>query len=324
MPGHPKLMKSAKQPDEAHKCDKEEKLRRLIDDIFVTAQEHSPATTRPIREVDCRMEALEDLKQGRRGPAAEGLRHLAKVFKRDPRTIRRWIEAGHFPGAYKTEGGQWRIPASALVDTQVPAKLQSRRVKVPNRILKSQALKRFTQTNGEITHVTIILLEQYLHEKNLDSPQNANDVNHYLTDEDFVKYLKYFYDAVLSKGASFMRDTIDRLALKSAETRFQGKTSTRDMGKPEPKKMRRYRSAMTITYLANFYSVHRSTIHRWLKSDSSFKMNILEAFTRTGSEAQHHASGEIYEQANKQPSMEETDDESDLYENDYQNELNQD
>jgi excisionase family DNA binding protein len=43
------------------------------------------------------------------------VRELADRFGRRPGTVRAWVEAGRFPGAYRMHGSkEWRIPASAL------------------------------------------------------------------------------------------------------------------------------------------------------------------------------------------------------------------
>ena len=39
---------------------------------------------------------------------------LAARFHRSPSTIRGWLEAGRFPGAYKLNGRDWRVPPDAL------------------------------------------------------------------------------------------------------------------------------------------------------------------------------------------------------------------
>ena len=50
----------------------------------------------------------------------------AKYLRNSPKTIRKWIGAGRFPGAYRTSGdtGRWRIPASELKNPK-PAKAVS-------------------------------------------------------------------------------------------------------------------------------------------------------------------------------------------------------
>lgn len=41
---------------------------------------------------------------------------LAAMFDVEQRTIIRWIEQGHFPGAYRTKpGGHYRIPPAAVI-----------------------------------------------------------------------------------------------------------------------------------------------------------------------------------------------------------------
>ncbi len=44
----------------------------------------------------------------------KGLQWASLVFKKDARTIRRWCEKGHFPGALKTKGKHWRIPPQVV------------------------------------------------------------------------------------------------------------------------------------------------------------------------------------------------------------------
>ncbi len=40
--------------------------------------------------------------------------YLAKLFGRQPSTVRAWLERGDFPGGYKLHGKEWRVPASGL------------------------------------------------------------------------------------------------------------------------------------------------------------------------------------------------------------------
>jgi hypothetical protein len=39
---------------------------------------------------------------------------LAAQFQRSPSTVRGWIEAGRFPGAYKLRGRDWRVSLAAV------------------------------------------------------------------------------------------------------------------------------------------------------------------------------------------------------------------
>ena len=39
---------------------------------------------------------------------------LATRFGRAPSTVRAWIEAKRFPGAYKLRGREWRVPPAAI------------------------------------------------------------------------------------------------------------------------------------------------------------------------------------------------------------------
>lgn len=39
---------------------------------------------------------------------------LARLFGKQPSTVRGWVERGDFPGAYKLHGKEWRVPASSI------------------------------------------------------------------------------------------------------------------------------------------------------------------------------------------------------------------
>ena len=68
--------------------------------------------------VDWVLELLGDGPTGR--PGAPGpvvdlnVPDLAFLFKKKPSTVRAWIERGDFPGAYKLNGKEWRVPAAAV------------------------------------------------------------------------------------------------------------------------------------------------------------------------------------------------------------------
>lgn len=326
--GQPKSVKSARQALETQVLNEGRRIQRLIQEAcreaFAKAQGKPLAKIRPIREVDCRMEALEDLKQGRRGPAAEGLRHLAKVFKRDPRTIRRWVEAGYFPGAYKTEGGQWRIPPASLSNIQLPAKLQNRRLKVPNRSLKQQAQKQFARFNHQFTNIIVILHHQLLTIKKHEQPHEWNELIEQLKEKSFVEFLKKTFGGFEKMGARGIQNSINTIMLEHAKNCMQAEINMADAEngdikstKDAVKNQRRYRSAMTATYLANLYGVHRSTIHRWLSSDNSFKRKVLETFATLGNEAMGQEIKDTYAGSTKHPTMEEDYDDADSDPNKY-------
>jgi len=42
------------------------------------------------------------------------IRDLAKLFGKQPSTVRGWVERGDFPGAYKLHGKEWRVPESGV------------------------------------------------------------------------------------------------------------------------------------------------------------------------------------------------------------------
>ena len=39
---------------------------------------------------------------------------LSAYFHRAPSTVRAWLEGGRFPGAFKLNGRDWRVPPAAL------------------------------------------------------------------------------------------------------------------------------------------------------------------------------------------------------------------
>ncbi len=47
-------------------------------------------------------------------PAELTVAELAGRFHRSPSTVRGWLEAGRFPGAFKLNGRDWRVPAVAV------------------------------------------------------------------------------------------------------------------------------------------------------------------------------------------------------------------
>jgi hypothetical protein len=81
-------------------------LERLVADVPAGAQVTVPAdwirellATRPVRAV-----ASVDLTVG----------DVARLFARQPSTIRGWCEQGRLPGAYRLRQREWRIPPAAL------------------------------------------------------------------------------------------------------------------------------------------------------------------------------------------------------------------
>src|SRR5262245_26376473 len=43
---------------------------------------------------------------------------LAQRFRKGPSTIRAWLESGAFPGAYKLNGKEWRVPLDGVIAMQ--------------------------------------------------------------------------------------------------------------------------------------------------------------------------------------------------------------
>ena len=55
-------------------------------------------------------------------PADYTVAQLAERFGRETVTIRSWLAAGRFDGAYKLNQKEWRIPASAVLGFEVAAR----------------------------------------------------------------------------------------------------------------------------------------------------------------------------------------------------------
>ena len=49
------------------------------------------------------------------GPAVDlNVADIALLFKKRPSTVRAWIERGDFPGSYKLQNKEWRVPRAAI------------------------------------------------------------------------------------------------------------------------------------------------------------------------------------------------------------------
>ena len=63
--------------------------------------------------------------------ADQTIAQLAERFGRAPSTVRAWLEADRFPGAYKLRGRDWRVPAAGvaafLEAERAPRPIASRR-----------------------------------------------------------------------------------------------------------------------------------------------------------------------------------------------------
>lgn len=56
---------------------------------------------------------------------------LCARYQRSPSTVRGWLEAGRFPGAYKLNGRDWRVPPDALAAFQSAQRTQTPVVTAP-------------------------------------------------------------------------------------------------------------------------------------------------------------------------------------------------
>lgn len=64
---------------------------------------------------ECLLEALGSADVCSEAPAGDlTVAELASQFQRKPSTVRAWLEAGRFPGAYKLRGRDWRVPPAAV------------------------------------------------------------------------------------------------------------------------------------------------------------------------------------------------------------------
>lgn len=50
---------------------------------------------------------------------------LATLFGKRPSTVRAWLERGDFPGAYKLQGKEWRVPPSGVHAFQNQQRLET-------------------------------------------------------------------------------------------------------------------------------------------------------------------------------------------------------
>jgi hypothetical protein len=59
-------------------------------------------------------------------PVDLSIRGLAQLFGKQSSTVRAWVERGDFPGAYKLNGKEWRVPLGALEGFQDLQRQRSR------------------------------------------------------------------------------------------------------------------------------------------------------------------------------------------------------
>ena len=50
---------------------------------------------------------------------------VARLLGVNARTIKRWAESGKLPGAFRTPGGHWRVPAATVAVIAAPPASQS-------------------------------------------------------------------------------------------------------------------------------------------------------------------------------------------------------
>jgi hypothetical protein len=53
------------------------------------------------------------------GKALLGSAETAAALGAQPRTVLVWLQRGRFPGAFRTPGGSWRVPAEAVAAVRV-------------------------------------------------------------------------------------------------------------------------------------------------------------------------------------------------------------
>ena len=59
-------------------------------------------------------------------PVDLSIRDLAQLFGKQSSTVRAWVERGDFPGAYKLNGKEWRVPLGAVEGFQNLQRQRSR------------------------------------------------------------------------------------------------------------------------------------------------------------------------------------------------------
>ena len=76
------------------------------------------------------------------------IRGLAQLFGKQPSTVRAWVERGDFPGAYKLQGKEWRVPVSAVEAFQ---DRQRGRAKSQPRLSAWRSIRATRQASGSET-----------------------------------------------------------------------------------------------------------------------------------------------------------------------------
>jgi hypothetical protein len=70
---------------------------------------------------------------------------LGRLFGKQPSTVRAWVERGDFPGAYKLQGKEWRVPPMAVEGFQ---DRQRRRAKSGSRLSAWRSVKPANRASG--------------------------------------------------------------------------------------------------------------------------------------------------------------------------------
>jgi len=90
-----------------------ERLRKAVEllpaGVCVTAQREAL-----LEALGGAVEAPSALSPGDLTVADLAVADLAERFRRSPSTIRGWLETGRFPGAYKLNGRDWRVPIDGV------------------------------------------------------------------------------------------------------------------------------------------------------------------------------------------------------------------
>lgn len=176
----------------------------------------------------------------------------------------------------------------------------------------------------QFTNIIVVIHHQLLTIEKREQPHKWSERIEQIKEKGFVELLKKTFSGFEKIGARGIQNSIYTIMLEHAKNCMQAEISMADAEnsdikstKDAVKNKRRYRSAMTVKYLADLYGVHRSTIHRWLSSDNSFKRKVLETFATLGNEAMGQEIKDTYAGSTKHPTMEEDYDDADSDPNKY-------